>query len=170
MENDEKQTDCECEEPLEEFKKNYKSLSQKYDLPDYEMMIEDFDIEKVTEKSSSFLIREIRRLINEKLSAYLHLFETFLNPTTPPMFIFSLLKNIDVKEKKQIKEIYKKLSKIQIETIRLDTIYNEKNEAEFVKAVFKQWQEMKKAIFSLIDSLEEKSKNNLSKNNNGYFG
>ena len=98
---------------------DYDKLKQKYKLPEFDKLAEDFDIEKITEKESSFLIREIRRAINEKLSAYMHLFETFLNPTATPMFVFSILRGINEDDKGKIKDIYKTLSKLQIKVMKL---------------------------------------------------
>jgi hypothetical protein len=72
---------------------------------------EDFDIEKVLEKEG-FLLRNIRRAISEKIVAYLHFFETLINPSSPPMFVFSFLKNLNEKDKQGIKDCYKKIKQV----------------------------------------------------------
>ena len=89
-----------------DFEETYNELAQKKGLPEFKEIAEDFDIEKIQEKESSFLIREVRRSINEKIAAYIHLFETLINPTTPPMFVFSILRNITTEDKETIKKIY----------------------------------------------------------------
>ncbi|MGC9310054.1 MAG: hypothetical protein ACP5D2_05165, partial [Candidatus Nanoarchaeia archaeon] len=113
------------ENKLIEKKQQYSKLKEKYSLPDFQSLAEEFDIEKIGEKESSFLIRDIRKVIGEKINAYLNLFETFLNPSQSSMFVFSLLRNIKEKETKQIKEMHKKLAKMQLELMKLDTIYSE---------------------------------------------
>ena len=138
-----------------DFEAAYNELKEKYGLPEFKKIAEDFDIEKIAEKESSFLIREVRRAINEKLSAYLHLFETLINPSAPPMFIFSALRGINGEDKEKIKEIYKKISKLQIDVMKLDTIYSEESEVAFVKKSFEEWQELKKTIYNIIEKFDE---------------
>jgi len=138
-----------------DFESAYNELKEKHSLPEFKKIAEDFDIEKITEKESNFLIREIRRTINEKLSAYMHLFETLINPSAPPMFIFSALRGINGEDKEQIKDIYKELSKLQIEVMKLDTIYSEESEVRFIKKSFDRWQELKKTIYAIIEKFDE---------------
>lgn len=141
-----------------------------YELPDFNLLAEDFDIEKAYEKDSSFLLREIRKAIIEKLSAYLQLFETFMNPSSPPMFVFSMIRNISEDERELIKKLYKKLSRYQLWSVKLDTIYNEEQEAKLINDAFNEWQLLKKEIFSLIESLENRSESeNRNLNKGGYF-
>lgn len=148
----------------------YNELRQKYELPEFEKMIEDFDIEKAIEKESAFLIREIRRVVNEKILSYLHLFETLVNPSAPPIFVFSLLRNIPANEKNSIKEIYKTLSKTQVEIMKLDTIYNENTEVKFINETFNMWQELKPIIYKLIESFEESFESDDTSKDRSYFG
>lgn len=159
---------AEEEKQIEKLKKNYRELAKKYNLPEFEKLAEDFDIENI-EKGSSFVLRDVRRAINEKLSAYLHLFEMFLNPGNSPMFIFSMLKNVGDSDKKEIKEIYKILVKSTAEVMKLDTIYNEKKEAEFISNTSKEWNELKHKILELFKRFDNIDLNN-NISSNGYFG
>jgi len=157
---------------IDEFdlKLAYNELRQKYELPEFEKMAEDFDIEKTIEKESVFLIREIRRAINEKIMAYLHLFETLVNPSAPPMFVFSLLRNIPIKDKDTIKETYKTLSKTQIEIMKLDTIYNINAEIKFINETFNMWQKLKPTIYKIIENFESSFKEEDTSKDRSYFG
>jgi len=152
-----------------DFESAYNELKEKHNLPDFKRLAEEFDIEKITDKESILLIREIRRTINEKLSAYMHLFETLINPSAPPMFIFSALRGINGEDKEKIKEIYQKISKLQIEVMKLDTIYSAEGEVAFVKKSFDQWQELKKEVYSVIEKFDEnvEKEDNLKKRS--YF-
>ncbi|MCK5449638.1 hypothetical protein KAI32_02135 [Candidatus Pacearchaeota archaeon] len=148
----------------------YDKPKQKYALPEFNKLLEDFDIEKTIEKEPTFLVREVRRTINEKLSAYMHLFETLINPTTTPMFIFSALRKIDEDTKRKIKDVYQKLSKLQINAIKLDTIYSEQSEAEFINIAFNEWQNLKEIINRIIEKFEENIEEDISPRERGYFG
>ena len=153
-----------------DFEEVYKELKEKYSLPDYEKLSEDFDIEKIPDKESSYPMREIRRIINEKISAYLHLFETLINPSSPPMFVFSILRNVSQEEKDTIKSVYQKLSKIQIEIMKLDTIYSKEKEAEFIKTTFKEWQDLKPTIYKVVETFEKTFEKEDTSKERGYFG
>jgi len=152
-----------------DFEAEYEELKLKHNLPDFKALAEDFDIEKIADKETIFLAREVRRAINEKITAYIHLFETLINPTSPPMFVFKILKNMSEQEKEQIQEFYKVLSKTQIEIMKLDTVYSEKDEVKFINKTFKVWQEMKTKIYSLFASFEINFENDDISKKRSYF-
>ncbi len=155
---------------LENLKIEYEKLSKKYKLPDFDKLAEDFDIEKIVEKETSFVLRDMRRMINEKLSAYLHFFEVLMNPSSPPMFVFSMLKNLNEQDHQIIKKIYAKIAKYQIVVMKLDTIYNEKNEANFILTTFNDFQDMKIKINEILEKLGKDIDLNNSADKKGYFG
>ena len=152
------------------FEEIYNELAQEHGLPEFKEIAEDFDIEKIQDKESIFLIREVRRAINEKISAYIHLFETLINPNAPPIFVFSILRNITAEDKDIIKKIYKALSRTQIEIMKLDTIYKEENEAKFINETFIIWQELKPTIYKLIERFESSFEEDDSSKKRSYFG
>ena len=152
------------------LEQEYNEIKKEHNLPEFTAIAEDFDIEKIQEKETSFLLREIRRAINEKISAYIQLFETLINPNAPPMFVFSILRNISQKDKDTIKEIYKTLSKTQIEIMKLDTIYSEKSEANFINNTFLIWQELKPKIHKLIEDFESNFETDDTTKKRSYFG
>jgi hypothetical protein len=157
-------------EDREELDSQYNALKEKYSLPEFTSLCEDFDIEKAFEKDSSYILREIRRAIHEKFSAYLHLLETLTNPTAPPMFIFSIIRGLGEEEKKNIKEIYKKLSKLQLSVMKLDTIYDEAKEAEYIIESFNEWQNAKKDLMDIVEKLEKGLEQDSDMKKSAYFG
>jgi hypothetical protein len=156
------------EEKNFDIKQAYNELKQKHNIPEFEKIAQDFDIEKIQE--SIFLAREIRRSINEKITAYIHLFENLINPNAQPMFIFSILRNVSTKDRETIKEIYKILSKTQIEIIKLDTIYNETAEIKYINETFEMWQKIKIKIRKLIENFETNFETDNNSEKRSYFG
>ena len=152
------------------FEETYNELAQKHSLPEFEKIAEDFDIEKIQDKESIFLIREVRRAINEKIAAYIHLFETLINPSAPPMFVFSILRNISQEDKETIKKIYKAISRTQIEVMKLDTVYKEEEEIKFINETFIIWQELKPIIYKLIERFESSFDEDDTSKKRSYFG
>lgn len=152
------------------IKKEYEKLEKKYSLPKFEKLDEDFNISKIAEKEFSFLASEIRRAMNEKFSAYLVLFENFLSPAGPPIFVFSLLRGISQENKKKIQEMYKTLAKFQLEIMKLDTIYSEEKEVKFINISFKKWQDLKLEIMKIVESFEVIFESESEENARGYLG
>lgn len=141
------------ESSLELLKKRYGKIHKKYGLPNFNKMNEDFEIERIHDKETDFLLKEIRRAIVEKITAFLHFFEMFLNPTTAPIFILALLKTLTVHDKKLIEKIYHELVNLELASISLDMICNEKKEVLFVKHTVKKWQKLKPELHKFSEIL-----------------
>lgn len=155
---------------LNKLKEDYEKLSKRYKLPSFDELAEEFDVERIVEKPSKFILRSVRRAINEKISAYLHLFETFMNPTNAPMLVLLMLKSSTECDKKEIEEIYRKLAKIEINSIKLDTIYSEKKEAEVISSIYSDWQKLKERILVIVERFDENFDLNSKSSTKGYFG
>lgn len=157
-------------ESLTILKKDYVKIQEKYDLPSFESLNEDFQIERVAEAETEILIREIRKFMADKFSNYLRFVEIILNPVNAPMFIFSVIKSINTVEKNKLKEIYKKLAKIEVKLIALDIEFSEEEEAEFVRESFNIWQEIKKDLLSVVDIINKNLDNKFEVNGGSYLG
>lgn len=148
-------------EKLDKLKRDYRILEQKYKLPSYQQLNEEFDIEKVQELETDTLLREVRKVVMDKVIAYLRFIEMLLNPSQAPMFFFALLKGLDNGDKKILEELYAKLGRLEIEVIVIDNDYSEKGEADFIKHLFNEWkgvkEDMKKISKSLRNSWDKKS-------------
>ncbi|MCL5730338.1 MAG: hypothetical protein M1165_02115 [Candidatus Pacearchaeota archaeon] len=155
---------------LEELKKGYKILEEKYHLPGFEAMNNEFYIEKIAEAETEVLTREIRRFIADKVFNYLRFVETLLNPVNAPMFIFSVIKSLTSDDKKKLSDIYTKLSQIDLELIKLDVDSSEKEDAEFIKRFYESWQQTKKELTSIIEKLSNVREQKEDRTNGGYFG
>jgi len=158
------------ERSIKILKEEYKKIEEKFSLPPFEKFEEDFDMEKILDKDEGILVRDIRRVILEKLAGYLHLFETLINPSSPPMFVFAFMKNLSEQDKKEIKDVYKELSRLQIETIKLDTIFDENKEAAFIKKAYSEWQDLKKRIYKLVETFEKEFEKSTETKEKSYFG
>ncbi len=158
------------EHNLDRLKEDYKKIQTKYNLPSFTELNEDFQIEKICDIETDILIREIRKFMAEKISNYLRFIETLLNPVNAPMFFFSMIKVVETDEKQKIPEIYKKLSKIELNIIELDISFSEQKEAEFIKESYKTWQEIKKDLLDVIENIKKNWDNKIEPDSKGYFG
>jgi hypothetical protein len=158
------------ESGLELLKKEYGKLEKKYSLPKFKFLNEDFDIERISEKETDFVLREARKAIMDKVLAYLRFTELLLNPQSAPMFFFSLIKSLNPSDKNLVERIYKKIAEYELEVIGLDNIYSEKKEAEFIKKIHREWQEIKKDVDELVQIMNKNWKQKSKKIEREYFG
>ena len=156
---------------LEVLKKRYKKIQDKYNLPSFEELNEDFGVEKASEIEVDLLIREIRKFVSDKLSNYMRFIEAILNPVNVQMFIYSLIKSLDISGKEKLTVIYKKLSKNELKLIELDMNFSEEKEASFIKEAYIMWQEIKKDLLIIIEKANKNWDNNKPESRkNDYFG
>jgi hypothetical protein len=156
-------------EKLRRLKENYEILMKQYRLPGFKELNEEFEIEKVAEKETELLLRNVRRCMLEKITAVSRFFELMLNPTEANLMILSLLKDTSPETKKKMEKIYRELSYIELAAVELDLDYNEKNEARFISDVSKDWRNLKDALKEISKQLDSRLhvKDKLSE---GYFG
>jgi hypothetical protein len=155
---------------LEKLKKQYEILRGKYSLPSFKELNEDFEIEKLQDKETDILSKEIRRTMVERNLSYLRFIEMFLNPANAPVFFLALVKTMDTKEKAALNEIYLKLGKFELESIKLDNEYDEKKDAEFIKHFHKDWQDVKLRFGKIMENLEKSWEKEVKKGERGYLG
>ena len=158
------------ESKLEDFKKDYKKFQEKYKLPSFNELNEDFHIEKVSENETDFLLREIRKFMSERIFNYLRTVETLINPANAPMFVFSVVKTLNQEDKNKLTEIYKELARNEIKLFAIDAEYSEKKEADFIKESFNSWQKIKKDLVKILTTIEKNIDSKSDSNHRKYFG
>jgi len=157
-------------EDLEKLKQDYEALRVKYNLPEFSKLVEDFNIERASDTETDYPIREIRRFIAEKFFNYLRSVEALLNPSNVPMYVFSMVKNIDAADKKRLSDVYKELAKTEIRIMELDLSFSEPKEAEFIKEGFRLWQDIKKDLLAITDKIKKNWDIKSDEGRRDYFG
>ena len=61
---------------LEKLKTDYKVFQEKYSLPNFDELNEDFQIEKISESETDFILREVRKYVTDKFFNYLRFIES----------------------------------------------------------------------------------------------
>ena len=155
---------------LEKLKEKYKLFQEKYNLPYFKELNENFQIEKIAEIETEFILKEVRRFMTDKFFNYLRFIESLINPTNAPMFVFAIAKTLGVGEREKLVEIYKKITKIELDLIDFDLYYSEEKEAESIKNYWTFWNEIKKQLFDVIEVVRKNLDNKQEDNGKGYFG
>jgi len=141
-------------EELERLKKEYEIIRKKYKLPSFSELNVEFEIEKLQDRETEFLIRQVRRTMIEKIALILRFFELIVNPNeASPVYIFSLMKNIQADTKKLIEKIYRELVTVEISSLNLDVSYDEKTEVKFIKEISDKWPLIKKDLSEITKKL-----------------
>ena len=129
------------EENLVKLKEEYKKLQTKYKLPSFDELDEEFEIRKTD--YDLFLVREVRRAMCHKLTAIADLIEPILNPAGHSLHSMIETKIFEKEELDDMYKFYKKLWHLVHKGIYLSLV-SEKEEAEFIKEMWKAWPEIKK--------------------------
>ena len=158
------------ESKLQKLKEKYSVLRIKYNLPNFEELNGEFQIEKTAESETDFILKEIRRYMVDKLLNYLRFIESLLSPVNVPMFVFAITKTLGEHEKEKLRELYKKIAKVEVEFIELDLEYSESKEAESIKKYYSFWQEIRKELLIIVGVIKENWDAKAEDNGKGYFG
>jgi len=159
-----------CGEEVDTIKEEYQKHLEKYSLPEFATVNEEFDISKIDCCSSETFLRDVRKTIVTKLASILQLTEILLNPTGGSMFHMYLVKGINIDEKEKLDEIFQILGLLEIDSFKLDINYSEIGEAEFINKAFGKWIKMKPSLESIIDSLKANWNKTATKKIKTYFG
>lgn len=154
---------------LAELKKNYEVLRKKHSLPDFDVINNDFDIGKIDVDSGN-LIKDVRRMIMEKVVHYIRLAELMFNPSQASPVFMIMLKEVTSEDKKTIDLVLKSLVDLELKSYKLDLEYSEKTEADFIKEVNNVWNKNRALMLRLLNILYRNWNAINSKKEKGYFG
>jgi hypothetical protein len=155
---------------IEELIMEYKKYEDKYSLPEFYELNKSFDIEEI-DTETQFFLRKIRRLISERVTSYMRFIEIILNPSNAPMFFFKLLKKLDSKDRELLLGLYESLGNFEIDIISLDLDYSEEKEAEFIKRIYKTFnEEVRNNLMDVIKKLGDIKDDTRKDSNGSYFG
>jgi hypothetical protein len=155
---------------LKKIKEKYKSFQEKYSLPDFKFLNENFEIENVLSEETEIFIKRIRKQMTEKISVGLRALEMFTNPQNSPIFIFNIIKSFSASDKELINELYKKFSEFEIDAFGLENSYDEKKEVEFIKRISGEWTEISGDFDKIYRAMKSGHKQDSKKNEKSYFG
>jgi len=155
---------------LETLKMDYEVIRKKHNLPSFEDMNKDFHIEGLVEVETEYLIRGVRKFMSDKLQNYLRFIEAILNPSNASIFIFSVIKTLNEGDKKKVSDIYKKLSRFEVDIIELDTVFSEEKDVKFIKEFYSTWQGIKKDMIVLVNIIRGNWDKESGKNSGAYLG
>ena len=133
-------------------KKRYESLRQKYKLPSLEELDSEFEISSL--ESETFLLREIRNKLGEKIRDVCGLVGEVLHPEANLADLYES-RVFDEPEKQRLFELYKRLMVADRQTAELSVKNDEKLDAAFIRDFSQEWTKMKPELVKFIRRLRE---------------
>ena len=153
---------------LPELKKRYISVQKKNKLPSFDVLNENFEIDKI-DRDTDCLLRLIRKVMMEKVVNSLSFLDLILNPVNAPRMYVAYARSLTAEDRKIIDEIYTSLSSVSLASLDLEVDYSEKKEAEAVKKILLAWNSVKPK-FRIIMSNMKRPGNISARKDKSYFG
>lgn len=152
----------------EKIIKKYDELKEKYSLPDFEELNNEFELSAI--EHEEFLLRKIMRKIANKINAMGEFLEDLLSPDTSLANIYEY-KAFDDNERKKIFELYKRLKVFEKLSLELSLSHDEEKDAEFIKDVFSSWDKIRNEMTTFIKKVKSFWENESTEEYKaGYFG
>jgi len=135
------------------IKEEYNKLKDKYKLPSFDNIDGEFEL-LVLEKKG-FVLRLVRRRMNEKAIFFCNIIERILYPNPQFIPLMHESKFLDSK-KDDLFKLYKKLMSYERRSVDLDVRSSkEKEDADFIKDLFKDWNEFKEKLTDVTGGLSK---------------
>lgn len=150
------------------LEEQYAKLSQKYKLPDFNNLNEDFDLGKIDDESP-FLLRNVRKALMEKITSALSFTEMLLTPVNAPRIYLAYIKSMTEQDKKTLEEIFSTLGQLSLRTLPLDVSSREKDEAAMIVDISNTWGSLKPSLRGLVVKISQPAEN-VARKERSYFG
>ena len=151
-----------------DIKEEYSKL--KHPLPKFEDLDNEFEISNASIKNKNFLLRNIRRRVNEKVIFYCRIIEGLLYPNSNNIIGMLEIKFFNEEEKNNLSKIYKKLMQFERESLTIDVNPDDRKDVEYINTVFKQWRQYKEELIKITKKMRDSWKMQEEITKDSYFG
>ena len=148
--------------------KIYVELKAKYDLPALNELDQEFCVGKLEE--TDFVLRSVINKMGDRLEHVSRILGDIIQPENSLSHLYESEAFSD-DERKNIFELYKKVSYYHTKLLINDFEHDEESAAKLINTTFKKWTDIKKEFLKILDKVREAWKNEKkSKLELGYFG
>ncbi len=156
------------EDNLEKLKKEFEKVRAKYNLPGFDELDTEFEIRRID--FDLHIVREVRRSVIHKLTGVADLLEPILNPSESNLHSAIESKHFEKDDVDEMFKFYKKLWLYVHEGV-VTSLVSEKEEAEFIKRMWKIWPEIKKTALEYAQKITDCwSKEDKERTTDHYLG
>lgn len=153
------------------IKEEYNKL--KYKLPKFEELDSEFEITTSFVKDikeNKFLLKNIRRRINDKIIFYCRIIENLIYPNQSNFISMYELKSFTESEKQDMAKLYRKLMKYERESLILDVEPDEKLEVDYINDLWKNWSTYKAELLKISKKMKASWDIEEKEEKDNYFG
>src|SRR3989344_9387967 len=151
-----------------DIKAEYNKLKHK--LPKFDDLDGEFELSAANIKDNNFLIRNIRRRLNDKVIFYCRIIEGLLYPNQSSFIGMVEVKAFNEQEKQKISKLYKKLMVYERESLNIDVNPDEKKDTEFINSLFKEWKKFKEEMITISRKMKDAWHLEEKEEKDVYFG
>ncbi len=153
-----------------DIKDEYARLRKKFKtLPSFDALDTEFEISMI-ENHPTFLLREIRKKMTERIEFFAKVLEELLQPEAT-MANLRESKDFTDKEKQEMFELYKKLMMMNRTSMEFALTGSDKDNVAFIIDVTKEWDKAKKQLLIATRKMKHSWTKNLHfEEEQSYFG
>ncbi len=150
-------------------KEIYATYKKRHDLPSFAEMDNEFELSAID--TPDFFLRQVKRKMKEKLQELSELFSEILNPSSDSLVQLLECRIFDTAEKDKIYELFREIQYCLNALQESEYINKDKQDAELINAVYKNWKNIKTKSLLYIKKLKESWKKEIKlKEALEYFG
>lgn len=136
------------------IKEAYEKLKKKYSaLPDFDDLNHEFEIESI--EKEFFLLRNIRRIIAEKLEVLMDSLSHVLQPENISISEFYEFRCFDTDTKTMLFNLFKQLRFNYLHLIKLDLLLDDAKDSEAIRDALKFWKDFRPKMVPYFLDLEQ---------------
>lgn len=151
------------------IEKEYDKVRAKYTLSPFKDLNKEFELNHIEHKE--FILRGVRRRMNDKLIFFCRIIEGVLYPHEKSPLNAYESGFFDDTTKEQLTLIHKKMMIYERQSLLLDIEPDEAKDAEFIKRLAKEWKMFKEQLTAVVRTMEHAWQTTLAKEKEGeYFG
>ena len=151
-----------------DLKKEYEILKSKYKLPDFNILNNEFEISSIDKKD--FLLKLIRRKMNDKLIMFCRIIENIVFPSSQNPFTNYESTFFDENKRKQLLKLHKKLMIYERQSLLLDITPDDMDDADYIKDLTKEWSDFKKETHETVKEMQKSWHTEAKDEEEDYFG
>lgn len=155
-----------------DIKQEYEKLRKKYgDLPSFEELDDEFELSLAELKDKqTFVLRQIRRRMNDKIVFYCRVLESILYPTsTSPIALYEA-NQVSKEQKEKFFEIHRKLMDIERYNVILNMQANNIQEVAYIQLASRSLVKYKKDFLELANLMRSVWNKKEQKEKEDYYG
>ncbi len=147
----------------------YNQLSKKYDIPDFNILNNEFELEII--EREEFPLRQIRRRIVDRLVIFCKIIEEIIFPSGQNHLNNHEIRFFTEEDRKALLDLHKKMMSYERQSLVLNiSSSNEEEDAKYIKQLSTDMLEFKIKILEVVKKMQNSWKQDLPEEDQPYFG